>query len=74
MIYETVIGIEIHCELKTRTKMFSPAPTSFDMEPNSCVSEIDMAFPGTLPSVNKEAVRLALMACMATHCKIDSFS
>ena len=71
MKYETVIGIEIHCELKTKTKMFSSAPVSVNMQPNTCVNEIDLGHPGTLPSLNKEAVRLSLMACMALNCEID---
>lgn len=72
MNFETIIGIEIHCELKTKTKMFSGAPTSFAQLPNSCVNEIDLAHPGTLPCVNREAVRSALKAVMALHCEIDS--
>jgi len=71
MNYEIVIGIEIHCELKTKTKMFSSAPVSVNMQPNTCVNEIDLGHPGTLPSLNKEAVRLSLMACMALNCEID---
>ena len=71
MNYETVIGIELHCELKTKTKMFSSAPTSFAQLPNSCTNEIDLGHPGTLPCLNKKAVELALRACLATHCKID---
>lgn len=71
MKYETVIGIEIHCELKTKTKMFSSAPTSFGAVANTCVNEIDLGHPGTLPCVNKEAVRLAVLACTALKCEID---
>jgi len=71
MNYETVIGIEIHCELKTKTKMFSAAPVSFGAVANSCVNEIDLGHPGTLPCVNKDAVRLAIMAATALHCEID---
>ena len=71
MKYETVIGIEIHCELKTKTKMFSSAPTSFGEVANTCVNEVDLGHPGTLPCVNKEAVRLAILAATALHCEID---
>ena len=71
MNYETVIGIEIHCELKTKTKMFSSAPVSVNLQPNTAVNEIDLGHPGTLPSLNKEAVRLSLMACLALNCEID---
>lgn len=71
MKYETIIGIEIHCELKTKTKMFSGAPVAFGEAANSCVNEIELAHPGTLPCLNKEAVALALKACTATNCQID---
>ena len=71
MNYETVIGIEIHCELKTKTKMFSSAPVSFGEVANTCVNEIDLGHPGCLPCVNKEAVRLAIKAATALHCEID---
>lgn len=71
MNFETVIGIEIHCELKTKTKMFSSAPVSFGETANTCVNEIDLGHPGTLPCVNKDAVRLAIKAATALHCTID---
>ena len=71
MNYDVVIGIEIHCELKTKTKMFSGAPVSFAAAPNSCVNEIDLAYPGTLPCVNKGAVELAIRACSALNMEID---
>ncbi len=71
MNFETVIGIEIHCELKTKTKMFSSAPVKFGAPANSCVNEVDLGHPGTLPCVNQEAVRLAVMAATALHCDID---
>ena len=71
MPYEVTIGIEIHCELKTATKMFSGAPTSFGALANTNTSVIDLGHPGTLPCVNKEAVRLAIKACGGLHCEID---
>ena len=72
MNFETVIGIELHCELKTKTKMFSSAPVAFGARSNSCTNEIDLGHPGTLPCVNKKAVELAIRACTATHCSIDT--
>lgn len=71
MIYETVIGIEIHCELKTRSKMFSGAPVTYGAAPNTAVNEIDLGHPGVLPSLNKGAVEKALQACMALNLTID---
>ncbi|MBF0578494.1 Asp-tRNA(Asn)/Glu-tRNA(Gln) amidotransferase subunit GatB [Erysipelotrichaceae bacterium RD49] len=69
--YQVTIGIEIHCELKTKTKMFSGAPTSFGEVANTQTSVIDLGHPGCLPCVNKEAVRLAIKACGGLHCTID---
>lgn len=71
MKYYVTIGIEIHCELKTKTKMFSSAPVAFGKTANTCVNEIDLGHPGCLPCVNKEAVALAIKACTAMHCTID---
>ena len=71
MEYDVTIGIEIHCQLKTDTKMFSGAPTSFGRKANSCVNEIDLGMPGVLPEVNREAVKKAVMACTALHLDID---
>ncbi len=71
MDYDITIGIEIHCQLKTNTKMFSGAPTSFGRNANTCVNEIDLGHPGTLPCLNKEAVAKAIQACSALHLTID---
>ena len=72
MNFETIIGIEIHLQLKTKTKMFSPAQNVSNAAPNTHVHPIDMGFPGVLPRVNKKAVELALIACQALHCEIDT--
>lgn len=70
MNYKVLIGLEMHCEISnTKTKVFSSAVNSFSELPNCNVRPVDMAFPGTLPVVNKEAVRMALMASMILHCK-----
>ena len=71
MEYEVIIGIEIHCELKTKTKMFSGAPVVFGAPANTCVNEIDMSFPGTMPCVNMQAVAMAVQASTALHMTID---
>lgn len=67
--YKVVIGLEMHCELKSNSKVFSSAENSYNSLPNSNVRPIDMAFPGTLPVVNKKCVRDALMMSMALNCK-----
>lgn len=70
-MYKIHIGIEIHCELNTKTKMFSSAPVSNDDIPNTHVDVMSLAFPGYLPTVNEQAVRYGLLACQALHCTID---
>ncbi|MBQ9834630.1 MAG: Asp-tRNA(Asn)/Glu-tRNA(Gln) amidotransferase subunit GatB [Bacilli bacterium] len=67
--YEATIGLELHCELKSNSKVFSPSKNSYDVTPNNNVCAIDLAFPGTLPVVNKECVKKALMMSMALNCK-----
>ena len=67
---KALIGLEMHCEIsKTNTKVFSSAKNAYSNEPNINVRPVDMAFPGTLPVVNKEAVRKALMASIILGCK-----
>ena len=64
------IGLEMHCEIsKTNTKVFSPSKNEYTDIPNVNVNQIDMGFPGVLPVVNKEAVRMSLMASMILNCK-----
>jgi len=60
MEWETVIGLEIHAQLATKSKIFSGAPTAFGAEPNTQACAIDLGFPGVLPVLNKEAVRMAI--------------
>ncbi len=71
MNFEQVIGLEVHCELKTNSKMFSASPVTFGEEPNTMVNEIDMGMTGTMPSVNKKAVEYAIRVCHALHMDID---
>ncbi len=68
--YKVLIGLEMHCEIsETNTKVFSSARNSYSDVPNSNIRPVDMAFPGTLPVVNKEAVKKALMASIILNCK-----
>ena len=68
--YKALIGIEMHCEIsKTNTKVFSRAENSYKDLPNSNIRPVDLGFPGTLPVVNKEAVKKALMASIILGCK-----
>lgn len=73
--YKPVIGMEIHVQLATKSKMFGPAPNNPDeKQPNYNIDEIVTGDPGTLPVVNKEAVRLGVMVGLALNCQIDEFS
>ncbi|MFG6115478.1 Asp-tRNA(Asn)/Glu-tRNA(Gln) amidotransferase subunit GatB [Halobacillus sp. MO56] len=70
MNFETVIGLEVHVELKTNSKIFSPSPNMFGDEPNTNVNPIDLGYPGVLPVLNEEAVNFAMKAAMALNCEI----
>lgn len=71
MTYEAVIGIEIHCELSTQSKMFSGAAVDFYAAPNTAVNEIDLSYPGTLPTVNKKAVEYGVALSKALNMNVD---
>ena len=70
MPYETVIGLEIHAQLKTATKLFCGDTTTFGKEPNTQVSPVSLGHPGTLPQLNANAIELAIRLGLATHCTI----
>ena len=70
MNFETIIGLEIHVELKTDSKMFSPAPAHFGAEPNTNTHVIDLGYPGVLPVVNKTAVEWGMRAALALNMDI----
>ena len=74
MHFETVIGLEVHVELKTESKMFSPSPAHFGANPNSNTNVIDLAYPGVLPVVNRRAVDWAMRASMALNMDIATES
>ena len=68
--YEAVVGLEIHVQLATRTKMFCGCEPSFGAEPNTRTCQICLAHPGTLPVPNEQAVRLALQIALALECEV----
>ena len=71
--YKVLIGLEMHCEIsETKTKVFSSAENSYKDTPNTNLRPVDLAFPGTLPVVNKEAVKMALKASMILGCKLPT--
>ena len=72
--YYVTIGLEMHCEVsRTNTKAFSSGRNEYTEEPNCNVSPVDMAFPGILPVVNKEAVRMSIMMSQILHARIPEF-
>ncbi len=72
--YEIVIGIEVHAELKTKTKIFCSCKTDFGSEPNTQVCPVCLGLPGTLPTLNHRAVELGAMAGLALGCEISKDS
>jgi len=72
-MYKVVIGLEVHCELNTKSKNFSSSLNSYASMPNTNVSPVDLGYPGVLPRVNKEAVRKSLKTALALNCKIPKY-
>ena len=75
--FQPVIGLEIHMQLSTKSKMFSPEKNTFGEFPNTFISPISLAHPGTLPTVNKEAINYAIclgLACKSTVCRKNYFA
>ncbi len=71
--YDVTIGLEVHCEVNTTSKMFSDSPNNYNEIPNSNINEIDLAFPGILPIVNYEGVRKSIMMALALNCKTPKY-
>lgn len=72
--YEMVLGLEVHCELNTKTKIFCGCSTAFGAEPNTQVCPVCLGMPGSLPVLNEKVVEYAIKAGMATNCEIARFS
>ncbi|MCQ6280512.1 Asp-tRNA(Asn)/Glu-tRNA(Gln) amidotransferase subunit GatB [Bacillus sp. EB600] len=70
MEFETVIGLEVHVELKTESKIFSSSPNHFGAEPNTNTHVVDLGYPGVLPVLNKKVVDYGMKAAMALNCEI----
>ena len=69
--YEAVIGLEVHAQLQTNSKLFSGDATDFGASPNSQVSPITLGHPGTLPRMNRRAIDLAIKMGLVCHCSIS---
>ena len=72
--FEIVIGIEVHAQLKTKTKLFGGSSTKFGETPNSNVDPVSLGLPGALPVLNKESIKLAVLAGLALQCDIRQTS
>jgi len=72
--WELVIGLEVHAQLRTQTKLFSPMQAAYGGEPNSRVNEICAGLPGVLPVLNGRAVDMAIKAGLALDCEIREYS
>ena len=72
--YEVVIGLETHVHLRTKSKLFSPAPVRYGEAPNHSVHPVRLALPGVLPVINRRAVELAIRVSLATHCTVHERS
>ncbi|UNC91522.1 Asp-tRNA(Asn)/Glu-tRNA(Gln) amidotransferase subunit GatB [Candidatus Contubernalis alkaliaceticus] len=72
--YEVVIGLEVHLELGTKTKIFCSCPTTFGDEPNTQVCPVCLGLPGVLPVLNKRALEFAVLTGLALNCEINSYS
>lgn len=69
--YKTTVGIEVHAELKTKTKIFSDSANHYGKMANTCTNVIDLGYPGTLPTMNEEVIRLGLRAALVLNCEIN---
>jgi aspartyl-tRNA(Asn)/glutamyl-tRNA(Gln) amidotransferase subunit B len=72
VVYETVIGLEVHAQLLTKTKLFCSDETEFGAEPNTHISPVTLGYPGTLPVLNREAVNMAVKMGLACHSEIET--
>ncbi len=69
--YEPVIGLEVHVQLATRTKIFCGCPTSFGAPPNTNVCPVCLGLPGACPVLSRQAVELAIEAALALNCRVN---
>ena len=74
MTWETVIGLEIHSQLKTKSKIFSGASTAFGAKANTQACAVDLGYPGVLPVLNQEAVKMALRFGLSVNATINKHS
>ncbi|MFO7782311.1 MAG: Asp-tRNA(Asn)/Glu-tRNA(Gln) amidotransferase GatCAB subunit B, partial [Spirochaetia bacterium] len=73
-MYQSFVGLEIHVQLLTETKVFCSCRTSFGEEPNTNVCPVCMGYPGTLPTLNEEAIRMGYLVARALNCDLAPVS
>jgi len=74
MEYEPVIGLEVHAQLLTQSKIFCPCSTLFGGEPNTLTCPVCTGLPGSLPALNQKVLEFTLRAALATHCRVDPYN
>ena len=74
MNYIANVGLEVHVQLKTKTKIFCGCPTTFGAPPNTHVCPVCLGYPGAMPSMNSEAIRLTVLSGLMLGCRINAFS
>jgi len=74
MEYEPVIGLEVHVQLNTKTKLFCHCSTQFGVEPNANTCPVCMGYPGVLPRLNKEALEKAILVGLSLNCKVANYT
>ncbi len=73
-MFSPVIGLEIHIQILTKSKMFCSCSTNYGASPNSNICEVCLGYPGTLPAINKEAIKMGIMLALSLNCKINNVS
>ena len=72
--WEAVIGLEVHVQLNSRTKMFTPSKWNYGESPNTQICPITLGYPGTLPTINTSAVKKGILIGLSLNCKINNLT
>ena len=72
--YETIIGLEVHVQLSTKSKAYCTDPNLFGESPNTCVSPVSAGSPGTLPKINEEVIKSAIKLGLSLYCNITEYN
>ena len=72
--YETIVGLEVHVQLSTKSKAYCSDANKFGEPPNTCISPISLGYPGTLPKINEEVIKSAIKLGVALNCDITKYN